>query len=72
MMECANFLAEVTKLLEQVNLAFEDSITKGKGLSFEKYEKLIDKLSIDLFYQQTLLRLLEDLSKLDLAFSQGV
>ena len=72
LMECANFRAEVTKLLEQVNLAIEESITKGKGLSFEKYEQLIDKLSTDLFYQQTLLRLLEELSKLDLAFSQGV
>ncbi|MDG4515752.1 hypothetical protein [Streptococcus suis] len=72
LMECANFRAEVTKLLEQVNLAIEESITKGKGLSFEKYEQLIDKLSTNLFYQQTLLRLLEELSKLDLAFSQGV
>ncbi|MGU7819143.1 hypothetical protein ACS6YT_10130, partial [Streptococcus suis] len=72
LMECANFRAEVTKLLEQVNLAIEESITKGKGLSFEKYEQLIDKLSTDLFYQQTLLRLLAELSKLDLVFSQGV
>ncbi|HEL2090731.1 TPA: hypothetical protein ACIRGY_001311, partial [Streptococcus suis] len=56
LMECANFRAEVTKLLEQVNLAIEESITKGKGLSFEKYEQLIDKLSTNLFYQQTLLR----------------
>ncbi|MCK3982138.1 hypothetical protein HCB90_04285 [Streptococcus suis] len=72
LMECANFRAEVTKLLEQVNLAIEESITKGKGLSFEKYEQLIDKLSTNLFYQQTLLRLLAELSKLDLVFSQGV
>lgn len=72
LMECANFRAEVTKLLEQVNIAIEDIVTKGKGLSFEKYEQLIDKLSTNLFYQQTLLRLLEELSKLDLAFSQGV
>ncbi|HEM4051168.1 TPA: hypothetical protein U1W10_001170 [Streptococcus suis] len=72
LMECANFRAEVTKLLEQVNLAIEDIVTKGKGLSFEKYEKLIEKLSANLFYQQTLLRLIEELSKLDLVFSQGV
>ena len=72
LMECANFRAEATKLLEQVNLAIEDIVTKGKGLSFEKYEKLIEKLSANLFYQQTLLKLLEELSKLDLVFSQGV
>lgn len=72
LVECANFRAELTKLLEQVNLAVEDIVTKGKGLSFEKYEKLIEKLSANLFYQQTLLRLLEELSKLDLVFSQGV
>ncbi|HFR3976297.1 TPA: hypothetical protein ACHVI3_000385 [Streptococcus suis] len=72
LMECANFRAEATKLLEQVNLAIEDIVTKGKGLSFEKYEKLIEKLRVNLFYQQTLLRLIEELSKLDLVFSQGV
>ncbi len=37
-MECANFRAEVTKLLEQVNLAIEDIIAQEKGLPFEKYE----------------------------------
>ncbi|HEL1786303.1 TPA: hypothetical protein TXU84_002102 [Streptococcus suis] len=72
LMECANFRAEVTKLLEQVNLAIEDIIAQKNGLPFEKYEKLIDKLSTNLFYQQTLLKLLEELSKLDLVFSQGV
>ncbi|HFI0853421.1 TPA: hypothetical protein ACGOYQ_001224 [Streptococcus suis] len=72
LMECANFRAEVTKLLEQVNLAIEDIIAQEKGLPFEKYEKLVEKLSANLFYQQILLRLLEELSKLDLVFSQGV
>ena len=71
LMECANFRAEVTKLLEQVNLAIENIVNQDKGMPFEKYEKLINKLSINLFYQETLLKLLEELSKLDMVFSQG-
>ena len=72
LMECANFRAEITKLLEQVNLAIEDIIAQGKGMPFEKYEKLVNKLSLNLFYQEILLNLLEELSKLDMFFSQGV
>lgn len=72
LLKCSDYRDEVTRLLEQVNLSIEEIVSQEQGMPFEKYEKLTKRLKMDLFYQETLLKLLEELSRLDLVFSQGV
>lgn len=69
--ELGQYRTKAIKLLEQVNIAIERITKNSKQISFDEYEKLLRELHQKLAYQAVLLKLLAEISRLELVFAKG-
>ncbi len=62
---------EGTQLLQQVNLAIDDIIKKNQKPEYSEYQEKVDDFRILLEYQQILMTVLEEISKLTYLLGKG-
>lgn len=66
-----DFKKEGTQLLQQVNLSMDDIIKKNQKPDYREYQKKVDDFKILLEYQQILMTVLEEISKLTYLLGKG-
>ena len=63
--------SEGTKLLQQVNLDISETINKNKKSDFKEYQEIVDNFNDLIEYQQILMSVLEEISKLTYLIGKG-
>ncbi len=66
-----NLEGEAIKLLQQVNLAIDELTKKNQTVDYKDYRKLVDEFSVQVHYQQALVSIMEEISKLIYFLGKG-
>lgn len=66
-----NLEGEAIKLLQQVNLAIDELTKKNQTVDYKDYQRLVDEFSVQVHYQQALVSIMEEISKLIYFLGKG-
>lgn len=59
-----NLERDASQLLQQVNLSIEELIKRNQNLTYIEYQRIVDEFNVQVYYQQALISVMEEISKL--------
>lgn len=62
---------QTTQLLEQVNLSIEDNVQERSKIDFKTYTNSVNEFESLVFFQETLLEVLQEIGRLTFIFGKG-